>query len=246
MRLNSKLHYPYVTALLFTTSVLSLYTWPDAPAAYEREASAWEGISYAWVHSDAEHLWFNMVGLLVAGALFESTESFVRAALLVITAAPAAAIGHSIFSENKLVGGSGYIYALITYQASLALLNWRQMRVGDTASSMLCSWNLRALLLGTMLVYEVATSLLIDSKTSHASHAFGAVAGVSTGLAIGSNMVEEVGETFASVAGVCVTVGVVCAGVWNELMAYIPMGAAAAVQAAWVLCRLLRSCVVIE
>lgn len=248
IRLNSGWHYPYATSVLFTVSVMMFYIFDDAPdrVVYRGDGSPLSSLSYSIFHKDATHLWFNMSTLIVAGGLFESTESFVRALVLFLTSAPASAAGHALFKNTGVVGGSGYIYAFIAYQLSIAILNWRQMKIRKDESSLLCSWQLRVVVLLVLLMYSLAVAIWDPGDVSHVGHGFGALSGILTGCCIGTNLVEETCEWIVRLAGVLGLCAILCVCFLYDQGAWITLAPPIALQILWVAGLHLRHCVEID
>lgn len=194
--------FPSCTAALLAASVAAFYG-AELATPYRSGAgstTAWyTAVSYALCHNSEYHLWANASVFAAAGFLLEATEGALRTALAVAVSTPAAAMGHALFTSRGVQGASGYVYGVITYQVGLLLKNWREMRVRPSARgfvfvrSVASSAQARLVAATCLLLTEIVAAEY-STNVSHGGHAFGAIAGLLMGLAVGSNVTQDVEE----------------------------------------------------
>lgn len=196
--------------------------------------------TYAFFHTTPFHLWTNVATFLVGGILFEATESVWRALFLMLTSIPASSIGHGLFRDSYVVGGSGFVYAFLFYQASLLLKNWRQMGLVEETRHVkgnchfigktLLSAPVRAFIILTMIVTEIVSSQIEDG-VSYEGHAFGSMCGIGVGAILGSDVVCEKLDMLVSLCGVALYTFLFSSGFWSSqtapslflLLLYFPL-----------------------
>ena len=192
---------PVVTISVFVLQLCVFYSsqpwssnmWYAYGYRHPEHTNWFSPLTYSVFHIDVFHLWSNMGVFVISGAIIELTEASVRLAVVLLISTPMAAMGHGLVSTAPVVGASGFVYATIAYQLALAFKNWREMRilrdspVFTTFTSIISSVYMRVFVAVLLLVMEFAFSNTV-SNTSHGGHALGALAGLTVGIVIGSNV----------------------------------------------------------
>ncbi len=182
---------PLVTLAIFITNVVFYYQ-PVTRVSYSTTSPIWySSLSYAFFHSDASHLWNNMVIFLISGTINESIGGNGRMLVLVLASIPIAASGHGLYHENGVVGASGIVFAVIVYQLTLVLKNWNEMRTRldhrnfcVALRSMFSDARARVTFAVLLLISEILVAQQQETNISHATHAFGALSGACLSAAI--------------------------------------------------------------
>jgi membrane associated rhomboid family serine protease len=152
---------------------LSYTPGPDGP---------WFGaLASIFSHVNAEHLWKNLVMLVILGFLLEFTEGHLHLLGALWGGGLLGAALHGACKPGTPVrGASGSIYAIMWSQLSLLALNW-----GDLPAR----W-LRLMACLMLLGVDVGVWWFARSPTgvSYESHLFGALAGICFSLVFGQNV----------------------------------------------------------
>lgn len=215
--------FPWVTLCLFFTEIVVFFTTSVTltEVAYDPRDSLghWKTVwTHAFFHVDTYHLYSNMFVFLFAGALLEATDTNSRLLLVVLCSIPIAALGHGIVSPSRrVIGASGYVYAVLTYQIALLIKNWREMRCRSNhrdpwieTRSCISSAPVRLVIILLLLTSEISLHANA-TDISTGGHVFGALSGLLIGLAVGTNVTFDWWELTLPVVGLAsyLAVGVV-------------------------------------
>ena len=185
------------------------------PLAYRMccRDQAWRFFTYALVHSDTQHIVFNLIFQLLVGLPMEIVHGSLRIGLLYLLGALAGSLGSSVFDqEANVVGASGAVYALLGSHFANFFQNW------DEGISY--KWT-KLLLLGSLMIYDIINAMVQrsngDTNVSYAGHYAGFIFGVTFGTYILRNMQETTVELYIRWSGITIAcTGVVFAVLWNS------------------------------
>ena len=174
---------PATTAVVAFICLAVYYLHPEHGVAYTPGPGGdWYSAPYAAVsHTSSNHLWMNVVMLLILGWFLEFTEGHLLMSCVVWGGSLIGTALHGAVKPGVRVRGlSGADYAVMWSQLSLLALNWSEMplRWGRLFACVL-------LLAADVVVYHVDRPVGV----SYESHLFGALAGVCISLCFGHNVI---------------------------------------------------------
>ena len=140
----------------------------------------WRFVTYMFVHSDFEHLFFNVFCQIGLGIALELVHCWWRVATVYMSGILAASLAHSVLKPCvSLRGASGGVYSIITAHVATIILNWHEMKYGTVqllVFLIFCSSDIYSdVFLGTVGISGVA-------------HIFGAFAGILIGIGVLRNV----------------------------------------------------------
>ena len=84
--------------------------------------------AHAYAHSSKEHLYSNVVSMLLVGCVLEAVEGPLCVLCLFACAVPCGAAYHSLWKPHAFVrGASGGVYGVMAAHVSTMLMNWHEM-----------------------------------------------------------------------------------------------------------------------
>ena len=84
--------------------------------------------AHAYAHSSREHLYSNVVSMLLVGGVLEAVEGPLCVLCIFACAVPCGAAYHSLWKPHAFVrGASGGVYGVMAAHVSTMLMNWHEM-----------------------------------------------------------------------------------------------------------------------
>ena len=84
--------------------------------------------AHAYAHSSKEHLYSNVVSMLLVGVVLEAVEGPLCVLCIFACAVPCGAAYHSLWKPHAFVrGASGGVYGVMAAHVSTMLMNWHEM-----------------------------------------------------------------------------------------------------------------------
>ena len=84
--------------------------------------------AHAYAHSSKEHLYSNVVSMLLVGGVLEAVEGPLCVLCIFACAVPCGAAYHSLWKPHAFVrGASGGVYGVMAAHVSTMLMNWHEM-----------------------------------------------------------------------------------------------------------------------
>ena len=84
--------------------------------------------AHAYAHSSKEHLYSNVVSMLLVGGVLEAVEGPLCVLCIFTCAVPCGAAYHSLWKPHAFVrGASGGVYGVMAAHVSTMLMNWHEM-----------------------------------------------------------------------------------------------------------------------
>ena len=206
--------------------LLALVSDAGVSAAATTMAERAEAIEAAERAAEAGRARPGRAGVLLEAAAAAATDTNLRLLIVIAAATPISVIGHGLFSDNPVIGASGYVYAVLVYQIALLLKNWREMRTRASHPNARIEWRatysssvVRLIFAIVLLVTEIVLSQY--TTVSKGGHLFGALTGLFVGLAVGSNVTItiDVWEILLPWFGVCGLLALLMVGVATNQIA---------------------------
>ena len=171
--------FPIMTSICFLTCVI-VFFGADGGTWFGRDSEWYSSIVAMVSHVNQEHLWSNMVMLVLLGYFFEFTEGILVLLCVLWGGGLVGFALHGIAKPNVRVrGASGAIYGVMWAQFSLLALNWREMPA---------RW-VRLIICLLLLTSDVAIYWFWRRPgISYSSHCFGALGGLAVSLVFGQNV----------------------------------------------------------
>lgn len=213
--------------------------WPvDSFLIYDpnRRYEAWRFVSYMFLHADYGHIGSNLFFQLFVGIPLEMSQlgwrGSLRVAFLYFFGVIFGSLGSSVSQPNTyLLGASAGVYALIAAHLATLILNWHEDGIiykerakygqqGDSPSPHGLNPIIRAFRLIFLIVFIVfdvgqvvykVYFLELPGQTSYSGHAFGALAGLVTGIFILENRKVEEWERRTEILAFIAFAAVLCA-----------------------------------
>ena len=167
--------------------------------------STWgRGVTYAFVHEDANHLIYNAISLAIGGVWFEIVHGTWAALSLFLVSCSGAGLVHCATNKGPVIGMSAVVVAFLAAQLATMLLNWTEMPLRYLRA--LCF----TIALSLMLVDDVHQ--LADTKDSSRfaveAHIVGAIVGLMMTIVIGKNI--NIRDCELHIGAVCYVLVPVC------------------------------------
>mmetsp|Transcript_16954 Transcript_16954/g.36729 ORF Transcript_16954/g.36729 Transcript_16954/m.36729 type:complete len:456 (-) Transcript_16954:389-1756(-) len=144
-------------------------------------AEVWRWWTYQFTHVSCSHVLSNTLMVVILGIPLEGLEGTFKIWLMFTVGVIGGAACYSISDTHAyVVGASGGCYALLGMHFGDLILNWREKKFRLATLAVLivvAAVDISAYILGTT-----------PSKSSHAAHVGGALAGIFISLAIGKNL----------------------------------------------------------
>ncbi|KAJ6639154.1 Protein rhomboid [Pseudolycoriella hygida] len=188
-----------------------------------RRHEVWRFVTMMLVHSNASHLWHNVIMQLIFGSFLELVHKWKRIAIIYFASVVGGALFISVLGSSYTVGASGGVYGLAFSHLATLTLNWSEM------DKKFCS----VFTLSVYIVYDAGFNLfngLISnnrrSHISHAGHLGGAVTGFLISILVLKNFRIEQWEKkmqkicVAILIGICVIVFIVNVAAFDQ---YVPV-----------------------
>jgi membrane associated rhomboid family serine protease len=136
--------------------------------------------AHAYAHSSREHLYSNVVSMLLVGAVLEAVEGPLCVLCIFVCAVPCGAAYHSLWKPHVFVrGASGGVYGVMASHVSTMLMNWHEMPLRY----------FRLLACVLVLAAEVAGRYWYrQPNLGYAAHFGGAVGGAAAALVLVRNV----------------------------------------------------------
>ena len=136
--------------------------------------------AHAYAHSNDEHLYSNVVSMLLVGGVLEAVEGPLCVLCIFACAVPCGAAYHSLWKPHAFVrGASGGVYGVMAAHVSTMLMNWHEMP--------LRYFRLLACLL--VIAFEIAGRYWYrQPNLGYAAHFGGAVGGAAAALVLVRNV----------------------------------------------------------
>ncbi len=136
--------------------------------------------AHAYAHSSREHLYSNVVSMLLVGVMLEAVEGPLCVLCIFACAVPCGAAYHSLWKPHAFVrGASGGVYGVMAAHVSTMLMNWHEMPLRY----------FRLLACVLVLAAEVAGRYWYrQPHLGYAVHFGGAVGGAATALVLVRNV----------------------------------------------------------
>ena len=136
--------------------------------------------AHAYAHSSREHLYSNVVSMLLVGCVLEAVEGPLCVLCIFGCAVPCGAAYHSLWKPHAFVrGASGGVYGVMAAHVSTMLMNWHEMPLRY----------FRLLACVLVLAAEVAGRYWYrQPNLGYAAHFGGAVGGAAAALVLVRNV----------------------------------------------------------
>uniref|UniRef100_A0A0N4Z3L3 Rhomboid domain-containing protein n=1 Tax=Parastrongyloides trichosuri TaxID=131310 RepID=A0A0N4Z3L3_PARTI len=134
-------------------------------------------ITYSLLHSSKEHLYGNILFLILNGTPMEMIHGTVRIMPIYFLGALFGGLFHTIWEpETDLLGSSSGVCSILGCNLSNLILNWHEIRYKEVKSIIIAVQS--TYLLGT----GIYSYYLEDDNTSHPSHLIGLFSGIIIGM----------------------------------------------------------------
>jgi membrane associated rhomboid family serine protease len=185
----------------------------------------WRWLTHQFLHADWVHVISNCIAMIFLGIPMEGYQGTLRIAIMFNVGILGGGVGHLLFNAHlPLVGFSGGVMAIFGMHISDLAINWRY--------SIYLSSKLVILFILAILIWIPAFIDVEDSRTSHACHFGGWIAGMCIGALLGRNFVPLMWERILQ-AAICFTGGVVLTIVIIWLAHWPPRTVMDATQWCW-------------
>jgi membrane associated rhomboid family serine protease len=136
--------------------------------------------AHAYAHSSREHLYSNVVSMLLVGGVLEAVEGPLCVLCIFACAVPCGAAYHSLWKPHAFVrGASGGVYGVMAAHVSTMLMNWHEMPLRY----------FRLLACVLVLAFEIAGRYWYrQPNLGYAAHFGGAVGGAAAALVLVRNV----------------------------------------------------------
>ena len=136
--------------------------------------------AHAYAHSSREHLYSNVVSMLLVGGVLEAVEGPLCVLCIFACAVPCGAAYHSLWKPHAFVrGASGGVYGVMAAHVSTMLMNWHEMPLRY----------FRLLACVLVIAFEIAGRYWYrQPNLGYAAHFGGAVGGAAAALVLVRNV----------------------------------------------------------